>query len=303
MNPTEQPCPTAHPCPTHAVGRLRARRRHRGQGGFAVMAGLMVWMLVGGVTMAALLNMTLSANQQAANDATRAQQLRAIDAALETTVVAIQVDPSGRVAAAAGDGACVQQPGTDKGLFYDDDRGRTVQVTATCVGEVGEDESRTVSLTARIVEPATPSLLVGSARLLVEPLKGPGNEVTVLSWSLTSPPEDGDLTSTTSTTSTTVAPTTTTSTPTTTSTTPTGVSWTSRVTSEWQSGYCVEVTVTNTNRNTEKWSVQVPVKGTIYAFWNAKQTRSGNTLTVVGEQWNQSLKSGESTTFGWCSNF
>jgi endoglucanase len=49
--------------------------------------------------------------------------------------------------------------------------------------------------------------------------------------------------------------------------------------------------------------VQVPVKGTIYVFWSAKYSRAGDTLTVSGESWNRSLKSGESTAFGWCSNF
>lgn len=283
-----------------------AARRHlaRSQSGFAILAGLMVWMMLGGVLMVALLNMTMAANTQAINDATRAQQLRAVDAALETTVAAIQVDPSGRVGLPTGKGGCEEQVGTPDGLFYDDAEGNTVQVTASCYGSGDKQAERTVSLTARVVEPTTSRLLVGSAQLSVTPLRGPGNEVTVLNWSLTAPPDDTDLdTPPSTTTTTTIAPTTTTTTPTTTSVVPSGVSWTSRVTAEWQSGYCVEVTVTNKGKSTQKWAVQVPVKGKIYTSWSAKYQRTGDVLDAVGEQWNQSLRSGESTQFGWCSNF
>lgn len=106
---------------------------------------------------------------------------------------------------------------------------------------------------------------MGHAELDVVKAKGPGNDVAVLSWSVGGGAGGAGPGSS----STTTAPptsTTTTTTPTTTSTTPAGVSWTSHVTSEWQSGYCVEVTVTNTQKNTEKWTVQVPVKGAVHVL-------------------------------------
>lgn len=282
-----------------------AQSTRRGQSGFALLAGMAVWALVGGVMMVALLGMTLSASTQADMGSARAQRLRAIDSALETAVAVIQMDPSGRIALPTGDGGCAQPLGDGGGLSYEDGTGNSVVVTATCDGSTEKGATREMRLTARVTEPASPRLLLGSAQLEVTPLIGPGNEVTVVGWSLTAPP-DGDVdpgpTPTTTTTTTTTS-TTTTTTPTTTSSVSNGVTWTSRVTSEWQSGYCVQVDVTNNARNTQKWSLQHSVKGTIYAFWNARYTRNGDTLSVEGEQWNQSLRSGESTNFGWCSNF
>jgi type II secretory pathway pseudopilin PulG len=293
---------------TAAVALDRWRRRqdvHRGQSGFVIMAGLTVWTLVGGITMAALLTMTMLSTNVASKDDVRAQQLRAIDAALETAVVAIQVDPSGRVGLPSGDGSCVEPVGGPKGLEYADGLGTTVVVSSTCTGSTDPNAVHEVALRARVVGADEASLLVGGAQLEVTPLVGPGNDVAVLRWSLTAPRStpDDPPTTTTTTPTTTTSTTTSTTTPTTTSTVPNGVSWTSRVTSEWQTGYCVQVDVVNNARNTEKWRLQHPVRGTIYSFWNARYTRSGNTLDIEGEQWNQSLRSGETATFGWCSNF
>lgn len=285
---------------------LAARRSaSRGQGGFVILTALGVWMLVGGVVMVALLGMTLSVTSQAAIQRERAQQIRAVDGALETAVAQVQIDPSGRVAQPTGkdDGSCAAGLDNSKDEFVvDDGLGNAVTVTASCSGSTKKGDVHQVDLVARLGSPDGPPAAVGRAELDVVKAKGPGNDVAVLSWSVGGGAGGAGPVSSTTTTAPPTS-TTTTTTPTTTSTTPAGVSWTSRVTSEWQSGYCVEVTVTNTQKNTEKWTVQVPVKGTIYAFWSARYTRSGDTLTVNGESWNQSLKSGESTMFGWCSNF
>ena len=88
---------------------LRARlRAPRGQGGFVVITALAVWLLVGGAVMIALLNMTLSVSNQARLQAESAQQTRAVDGALETAIVQIQIDPSGRIGQPTGndDGSC-----------------------------------------------------------------------------------------------------------------------------------------------------------------------------------------------------
>ncbi len=283
---------------------LRIRlHSQRGQGGFVLIAGLAVWLLVGGVAMIALLQMTISATTQARIQAEKAQQERAIDSALETAVTQIQIDPSGRIGQPTGkdDGSCdaaLANSGAD--LVVDDGLGNSITVTASCWGSTKKGEVHQVVLDARV---AGSDATVGSAELDVVKAKGPGNNVTVQSWSVGDASAGGGSDTTSTTTVPTSTSTSTTTTPATTSTTPTGVSWSSKVGSEWQSGYCVDVTVTNNNKNTEKWTVQVPVKGTIYAFWSAKYSRAGDTLTVTGESWNQSLKSGESTTFGWCSNF
>jgi hypothetical protein len=246
--------------------------------------------------------MTMSATTQAQAQQQQAQEARSIDGALETAVTQIQIDPSGRVGQPTGsdDGSCeAGLANSGDGLVVDDGFGNSVTVTATCSGSTKKGETHQVDLTARL---GGSEAIAGSAVLDVVKAKGPGNNVTVVSWSVGLAAADGGSDTTTTAPGSTTT-TTSTTTPTTTSTTPTGVSWSSRVTSEWESGYCVEVTVTNTAKNTEKWTVQVPVKGSIYVFWSGKYSRAGDTLTVSGESWNQSLKSGESTDFGWCSNF
>lgn len=280
----------------------------RGQGGFILLTSLAMWMLVGGAIMVALLGMTLSVTSQAKVQREHAQQVRAVDGALETAVAQVQIDPSGRVGlpTGKGDGTCtagLDNPRDE--LVVDDGLGNAVTVTATCSGSTKKNDVHQVELTARLGGPDGPPSAIGRATLDVVKAKGPGNDISVLTWSVGGSGAGADAGGgggeTTTTTS--VPATTSTTTPTTTSTVPGGVGWSSRVTSEWQTGYCVEVTVTNAQKNTEKWTVQVPVKGTIYTFWSARYTRSGDTLTVSGESWNQSLKSGESTMFGWCSNF
>ncbi len=291
-----------------------------------LLAGLMVWTLTG-IVMAALLDMTTSSLLIAQRSSEQAQQLRAVDGALETAVAAIQIDPSGRVGLPDGKdtGGCAADLGDrDGALRFDDGLGNEVLVTSTCWGSTKKSVPHEVVLTARPTGPGA----AGTATLEVVAAKGPGNDVRVLGWSLFPSADEADgetgggppstTTTTTAPTTTTVAPTTsvpgsttttkpttttTTSTTTTTTTPSSGVNWSMRVTSEWQSGYCVEVTVTNSSGHSERWTVQVPIKGVIYAFWSAQYTRSGDVITASGESWNAVLRSGESTTFGWCTNF
>lgn len=305
-----------------------ARLRHRGQGGFAILTALAIWMMVSSVVMVALLGMTVSVTEQAQAQEEEAQQVRAVDGALETAVVVIQTDPSGKVAVPTGkdDGCAAGLDHSGDALVLDDGLGDLVSVTAACSGPTDADAVHRVVLTADVFDEDGTPALAGRAELDVVKAKGPGSDVTVLTWAIgeaatkplatttTTTTTTVKPTTTTTTTTTTVKPTTTTTTttvkPTTTTTTTTttsvpsdGIVWSDRVTAEWQSGYCVEVTVSNTGKSSAKWTIQVPVKGTIYTSWSAKYTRSGNTLTAVGESWNATLKSGDSTTWGWCSNF
>lgn len=314
-----------------AEARLAAfverRRRARGQGGAVLLAGLMVWTLTGGIIMAALLDMTTSSLLIAQRSSEQAQQLRAVDGALETAVTAIQIDPSGRVGLPDGKdtgGCAADLGGRDGALRYDDGLGNEVLVTATCWGSTKKSVPHEVTLTAR----PSGDGAAGTAQLEVVAAKGPGNDVRVLGWSLYPSTDEADgetgggppsTTTTTTAPTTTVAPTTsvpgttttavpttttsTTSTTTTTTTPASDVTWSLQVTSEWQNGYCVNVTVTNTSNHSERWTVEVPIRGVIYAFWSARYTRSGDVITATGESWNATLRSGESTTFGWCTNF
>ena len=276
-----------HSCPAAASDQLR------GQGGFVVITALAVWLLVGGAVMIALLNMTLSVSNQAAMQAEDAQQARAIDGALETAVAPIQIDPSGRIGQPSGkdDGSCeagLDNPKDD--LLFDDGLGNTVTVTASCSGSTKKGEAHRVDLVARLDGARTS---YGTAVLEVVKAKGPGNNVAVQSWTIggdaTGDDDPASTTSTTTTTTTTTVP-------------ASDVTTVLKVTAQWESGYCANVDVTNNGRSTTKWTVTAPVQGKIYTFWNGEYTRSGDVLTVSGVDWNRSLKSGESTSFGFCSN-
>lgn len=112
------------------------RLARRGQGGFALMAGLAIWVGVCGISMVALLNMTMTSSRIATKQAEAATELRAVDSAMETAVAQVRMDPDAVIGASTGkgDGTCIQQLGArgSDALEYRDDSGILVTVTATC---------------------------------------------------------------------------------------------------------------------------------------------------------------------------
>ncbi|GAB3116676.1 glycoside hydrolase family 18 chitinase [Streptomyces calidiresistens] len=73
-------------------------------------------------------------------------------------------------------------------------------------------------------------------------------------------------------------------------------------TSEWDTGFGGQWTVTNTGTSslngwTLSWSF--PSGTTVGSLWNGVLTRSGNTYTVTNESWNGTLAPGQSTTVGF----
>ena len=121
------------------------RLARRGQGGFALMAGLAIWVGVCGISMVALLNMTMTSSRIATKQAEAATELRAVDSAMETAVAQVRMDPDAVIGASTGkgDGTCIQQLGArgSDALEYRDDTGILVTVTATC-RPGGADASR-----------------------------------------------------------------------------------------------------------------------------------------------------------------
>jgi Tfp pilus assembly protein PilX len=113
---------------------LRRPVRRRNQSGFALVAGLMVWVLLCGVTLIALLSMTMSSSKIAVQQAVDSRQTRAADSAMESAVNQIRMDPAGTIgrATAADDGTCVAGLGTGSGLDFTDEQGTEVRVTAEC---------------------------------------------------------------------------------------------------------------------------------------------------------------------------
>lgn len=75
------------------------------------------------------------------------------------------------------------------------------------------------------------------------------------------------------------------------------------LTSQWESGYCANVTVTNTQATTiNHWTVVMDVgAATQNAQWQANFTQAGSTLTATNTSNNGTLTAGAQTTFGFCT--
>jgi endoglucanase len=76
----------------------------------------------------------------------------------------------------------------------------------------------------------------------------------------------------------------------------------SSVDSDWGKGYCVRFTVRNTGSTAGDWQVEVPLDGSISSLWRGQWKQDGPTIHVHGEDYNRSLKPGESTDFGFCAS-
>ena len=72
--------------------------------------------------------------------------------------------------------------------------------------------------------------------------------------------------------------------------------------SDWNTGYCERVQVTNTGASAAPWVFTKDLNGTISSLWSAAWTQKGNTLTVTGFDWNRTLAPGAKTEFGYCVN-
>ena len=74
--------------------------------------------------------------------------------------------------------------------------------------------------------------------------------------------------------------------------------------SDWTSGYCANVTVSNGGTSpTTGWQVVINLnQSTTSQVWSASGTISGGTLTVGPLAWNTAIAPGASTTFGFCGS-
>lgn len=76
-----------------------------------------------------------------------------------------------------------------------------------------------------------------------------------------------------------------------------------KITSEWNSGYCASVTVTNNGTSTVIWATSITITGSLSNAWGATATQSGSTLALKGLVWNAELQAGKSITdIGFCAN-
>ncbi len=81
---------------------------------------------------------------------------------------------------------------------------------------------------------------------------------------------------------------------------PTGVVATVTTNSQWATGGCHDVVVTNNTASSVAWMVELAVPGTINNAWNS--TRSGDigAVTFSGAEWNATLAPGGTASFGYC---
>ena len=83
---------------------------------------------------------------------------------------------------------------------------------------------------------------------------------------------------------------------------PGGVTVSVTTQSDWNTGYCANVTVTNNGSTPADWQVTFPVTGTVNNLWNAIWSQSGNQVTMEGVNWNNILQPGESShSIGFCA--
>jgi hypothetical protein len=74
--------------------------------------------------------------------------------------------------------------------------------------------------------------------------------------------------------------------------------------SDWQTGYCRNVIVTNNGSAPVDWKVTFTLTdgGTINNFWNVIWSQSGNQVTAEGVSWNNILQPGQSShSLGFCA--
>jgi cellulase/cellobiase CelA1 len=72
--------------------------------------------------------------------------------------------------------------------------------------------------------------------------------------------------------------------------------------SNWGSGYCSNVIVTNNSASEETWVIVESVAGTISSLWNAVSEPVSGGIQFSGVSWNGTLQSNQSAEFGFCAD-
>lgn len=75
------------------------------------------------------------------------------------------------------------------------------------------------------------------------------------------------------------------------------------ITSEWQTGYCANVVVTNRQERRLRWQVVFDARqSSVFTIWGGAITNAGSLYTVTGEPWTEFLNPLQSATIGFCAN-
>ena len=127
----------------------RRARRSSPQAGFALIGALFVVIGIAGVTLIALMTMTISSSKVAVQENAKAREVRAADNALESAINMMRMDATGEL---GGVGPCLPEDGIEF-----PSNGRAVTVTGAC------EASPQIIRTDTVTSPDAPSVqLVGT---------------------------------------------------------------------------------------------------------------------------------------------
>ncbi len=71
--------------------------------------------------------------------------------------------------------------------------------------------------------------------------------------------------------------------------------------SQWPTGYCANIEITNNNTHSVSWQVTITVDGTINNSWNANFSAKTGQVTLTGLSHNATLQAGASVKPGFCA--
>jgi hypothetical protein len=73
------------------------------------------------------------------------------------------------------------------------------------------------------------------------------------------------------------------------------------VRSDWGSGYCADVQVSNPHTSSLVWQVSLTINDTITTLWDAVYTQQSHQAIIRGASWNRILAPRQSIVFGFCA--
>lgn len=73
------------------------------------------------------------------------------------------------------------------------------------------------------------------------------------------------------------------------------------ISSDWDSGYCANLSVVNLTATAIRWRSSVAVDGSIDLLWNAVENARSGTVSFSGTRRNADLGAGETARFGYCA--
>ncbi len=82
-----------------------------------------------------------------------------------------------------------------------------------------------------------------------------------------------------------------------------GVTTKVEIYTDWRSGYCANVTVTNNASTAQTWTAALPIEGKVNSVWNARYTQTGGVLNISAPDHEPSLAPGASARgrVGFCA--